>query len=157
MVISKRNRQCQNHNGNPCCLEAIVRGTFKHSTAIIFPKIAVRSAIRSTLLTAESLAAASEGQNVYPEEIEVKLNNLPYVAESIIVQRGEKFVALIVPNADLLANDGVSAETLTGIMNRNVETLNTQIPTYSQISDYELRNEPFAKTPKGSIKRFMYS
>ena len=105
----------------------------------------------------KSMLLASNGQNVYPEEIEVKLNNLPYVAESIIVQRGEKFVALIVPNADLLANDGVSAETLTGIMNRNVETLNTQIPTYSQISDYELRNEPFAKTPKGSIKRYMYN
>ena len=72
-------------------------------------------------------------------------------------ERGEKFVAIIVPNADLLANDGVSAETLTGIMNRNVETLNTQILTYSLISGYELRNEPFAKTPKGSIKRFMYS
>lgn len=105
----------------------------------------------------KSMLLASNGQNVYPEEIEVKLNNLPYVAESIIVQRGEKFVALIVPNADLLANDGVSAETLTGIMNRNVETLNTQIPTYSLISDYELRNEPFAKTPKGSIKRYMYN
>lgn len=105
----------------------------------------------------KSMLLASNGQNVYPEEIEVKLNNLPYVAESIIVQRGEKFVALIVPNADLLANDGVSAETLTGIMNRNVDTLNTQIPTYSQISDYELRNEPFAKTPKGSIKRYMYN
>lgn len=105
----------------------------------------------------KSMLLASNGQNVYPEEIEVKLNNLPYVAESIIVQRGEKFVALIVPNADLLANDGVSAETLTGIMNRNVETLNTQIPTYSQISDYELRNDPFAKTPKGSIKRYMYN
>lgn len=105
----------------------------------------------------KSMLLASNGQNVYPEEIEVKLNNLPYVAESIIVQRGEKFVALIVPNADLLANDGVSAETLTGIMNRNIETLNTQIPTYSPISDYELRNEPFAKTPKGSIKRYMYN
>ena len=105
----------------------------------------------------KSMLLASNGQNIYPEEIEVKLNNLPYVAESIIVQRGEKFVALIVPNADLLANDGVSAETLTGIMNRNVETLNTQIPTYSLISDYELRNEPFAKTPKGSIKRYMYN
>lgn len=80
-----------------------------------------------------------------------------YVAESIIVQRGEKFTALIVPNADLLANDGISAETLQSIMNKNIEVLNGQIPAYSQVSEYELRNEAFAKTPKGSIKRFMYS
>ena len=105
----------------------------------------------------KSMLLASNGQNVYPEEIEVKLNVLPYVAESIIVQRGEKFHALIVPNADLLANDAVSAETLKSIMEKNITTLNTQIPAYSQISDYELREEPFAKTPKGSIKRFMYS
>lgn len=105
----------------------------------------------------KSMLLASNGQNVYPEEIEVKLNNLPYVAESIIVQRGEKFTALIVPNADLLANDGISAETLQSIMNKNIEVLNGQIPAYSQVSEYELRNEAFAKTPKGSIKRFMYS
>lgn len=104
----------------------------------------------------KSMLLASNGQNVYPEEIEVKLNVLPYIAESIIVQRGEKFTALIVPNADQLTNDGVSAETLGSIMAKNIETLNRQIPLYSQISDYELRTEPFAKTPKGSIKRFMY-
>lgn len=105
----------------------------------------------------KSMLLASNGQNVYPEEIEVKLNVMPYIAESIVVQRGEKFVAIIVPNADLLANDGVSAETLKEIMERNIATLNTQIPAYSAISDYEIHNDPFAKTPKGSIKRFMYS
>lgn len=105
----------------------------------------------------KSMLLASNGQNVYPEEIEVKLNVLPYVAESIIVQRGEKFVALVVPNADQLANDGVSAETLKHLMEKNIATLNTQIPAYSFVSNYELREEPFAKTPKGSIKRFMYS
>lgn len=105
----------------------------------------------------KSMLLASNGQNVYPEEIEVKLNVLPYVAESIIVQRGEKFHALIVPNAEHLANDGISAETLKSIMEKNITTLNTQIPVYSQIADYELREESFAKTPKGSIKRFMYS
>lgn len=105
----------------------------------------------------KSMLLASNGQNVYPEEIEVKLNVLPYVAESIIVQRGEKFVALVVPNADQLANDGVSSETFKHLMEKNIATLNSQIPAYSFVSDYELREEPFAKTPKGSIKRFMYS
>lgn len=105
----------------------------------------------------KSMLLSSNGQNVYPEEIEVKLNALPYVSESIIVQRGERFVALVVPNADLLANDGISAKTLRVIMEKNIETLNSQIPSYSQISDFELADEPFAKTPKGSIKRFLYS
>lgn len=105
----------------------------------------------------KSMLLSSNGQNVYPEEIEVKLNALPYVSESIIVQRGERFLALVVPNADLLANDGISAKTLHVIMEKNIETLNSQIPSYSQISDFELTDEPFAKTPKGSIKRFLYS
>lgn len=105
----------------------------------------------------KSMLLASNGQNVYPEEIEVKLNVLPYVAESIIVQRDEKFVALIVPNADQLAGDGISAETLKNIMERNLNTLNKQIPSYSQVAEYELRDTAFVKTPKGSIKRFMYS
>lgn len=104
----------------------------------------------------KSMLLASNGQNVYPEEIEVKMNALPYIAESIVVQRGEKFVALIVPNAEQLASEGVDAETYSTIMEKNVETLNKIIPAYSQISYFELCNEPFAKTPKGSIKRFLY-
>ncbi len=105
----------------------------------------------------KSLLLGSNGENVYPEEIEVKLNVLPYIAESLIVQRGEKFVALIVPNADLLAADNIPAEGIKDIMDKNITTLNSAIPAFSQISSYELQNEPFAKTPKGSIKRFKYA
>ncbi len=105
----------------------------------------------------KSMLLASNGENVYPEEIEVKLNALPYVAESIIVQRGEKFVAIIVPNVEQLVSEHVSSTTLADIMNRNLEVLNASIPIHAQVSAYELRDESFAKTPKGSIKRFMYS
>ena len=105
----------------------------------------------------KSMLLTSNGQNVYPEEIEVKLNVMRYVAESIIVQRGERFTALIVPNEEQLANDGILSDTLRVIMEKNIEALNNEIPTYSQISGYELLKEPFAKTPKGSIKRFLYS
>ena len=104
----------------------------------------------------KSMLLSSNGQNVYPEEIEVKMNALPYIAESIVVQRGEKFVALIVPNAEQLASEGVNAETYSVVMEKNIEALNKLIPAYSQISDFELRDEPFAKTPKGSIKRYLY-
>lgn len=105
----------------------------------------------------KSLLLTSNGQNVYPEEIEVKLNALQYVSESIIIQRDDKFIALIVPQEEQLANEKISAETLKNIMNKNIDILNKKLPAYSQISDYEIMPEPFAKTPKGSIKRFMYS
>lgn len=105
----------------------------------------------------KSLLLGSNGENVYPEEIEVKLNVLPYIAESLIVQRGEKFVALIVPNADLLAADNIPAESIKEIMDKNIVTLNNAIPAFSQISSYELQEMAFAKTPKGSIKRFKYA
>lgn len=105
----------------------------------------------------KSLLLGSNGENVYPEEIEVKLNVLPYVAESLIVQRGEKFIALIVPNADMIATANISAGTLEDIMEQNITTLNKNIPAFAQVSGYELQKEAFAKTPKGSIKRFKYA
>ena len=105
----------------------------------------------------KSLLLGSNGENVYPEEIEVKLNVLPYVAESLIVQRGEKFVALIVPNADQMIADNVPAERINNIMNENIIALNKAVPAFSQISGYELQEAAFAKTPKGSIKRFKYA
>lgn len=105
----------------------------------------------------KSLLLGSNGENVYPEEIEVKLNVLPYVAESLIVQRGEKFIALIVPNADMIAAVNISAGTLEDIMEQNITTLNKTIPAFAQVSGYELQEEAFAKTPKGSIKRFKYA
>lgn len=105
----------------------------------------------------KSMLLTTNGQNVYPEEIEAKLNLLPYVAESIIVQREERFVALIVPNEEQLVAGQVSADTLKRVMDKNIDVLNKNIPAYSLISDYEIMHEPFVKTPKGSIKRFMYS
>ncbi|MCQ2163270.1 MAG: long-chain fatty acid--CoA ligase, partial [Bacteroidales bacterium] len=85
------------------------------------------------------------------------LNALPYVSESLIVERDGHFVAIVVPNQDLAANDNLSAQALKSIMDANIKVLNEKIPGYSQVSGYELRFEPFAKTPKGSIKRFMYA
>ena len=105
----------------------------------------------------KSLLLGSNGENVYPEEIEVKLNVLPYVAESLIVQRGEKFIALIVPNADQMTADNIPAERINSIMSENIIALNKAVPAFSQISGYELQEAAFAKTPKGSIKRFKYA
>lgn len=104
----------------------------------------------------KSMLLSSNGQNIYPEEIEVVLNNMPFVAESLVVSRKEKLVALIVPDQNALADAGTDADNLTKIMDANLAALNKIIPAYSVVSSYEIQLEPFAKTPKGSIKRFMY-
>ena len=104
----------------------------------------------------KNMILAGNGQNVYPEEIEVILNELPYVAESIVLQRDTKIIALIVPNMDALDKAGINADALEAVMKQNISLLNSKLPTYSTVNGYELRFEPFAKTPKGSIRRFMY-
>ena len=104
----------------------------------------------------KNIILTDNGQNVYPEEIEVILNELPYVAESIVLQRGHRTVALIVPEMDALDRAGISAEGLDAVMRQNIAYLNSRLPAYSAVNDYELRFEPFSKTPKGSIRRFMY-
>ena len=104
----------------------------------------------------KNMILAENGQNVYPEEIEVILNELPYVAESIVLQREHRIAALIVPNLDALDKAGIGADGLDAIMKQNIVCLNGKLPGYSAVNDYELRFEPFAKTPKGSIRRFMY-
>ena len=104
----------------------------------------------------KSMLLSSNGQNIYPEEIEVILNNMPFVAESLIVSRNEKLVALIVPDQNELGEAGTDAESLEQIMDANLAGLNKMIPAYSVVSSYEIHLEPFAKTPKGSIKRFLY-
>ena len=105
----------------------------------------------------KNMILTDNGQNVYPEEIEVVLNELPYVAESIVVQRdGHRIVALIVPDMDALDRAGIGADGLEAVMRQNLVYLNSKMPAYSAVNDYELRFEPFSKTPKGSIRRFMY-
>ena len=104
----------------------------------------------------KNMILSESGQNVYPEEIEVILNELPYVAESIVLQREHRIVALIVPNMDALDKAGLGADGLDAIMRQNIVALNNKLPGYSAVNDFELRFEPFSKTPKGSIRRFMY-
>lgn len=100
---------------------------------------------------------SSNGQNIYPEEVEVLLNSMPYVAESVVVQREHVLHALIVPNITRIENENLDAAAIHAIMERNLQELNSKLPQYSLVGGFELRYEPFAKTPKGSIRRFMYT
>ena len=96
------------------------------------------------------------GQNIYPEEIEDKLNNLPYVSESIIVQQNEKLVGLVYPDFDDAFAHGLKNEDIERVMEENRVALNAMLPAYSQIAKMKIYPEEFEKTPKKSIKRFLY-
>lgn len=104
----------------------------------------------------KNLLMNASGQNIYPEEIESVLNNMPYVSESIIVMQNEKLVALIYPDYDDAFANGLSNEDIEKAMETNRASLNQQLPGYSQISKVKLHPEEFEKTAKKSIKRFMY-
>ena len=104
----------------------------------------------------KNMLLGASGQNIYPEEIEDKLNTLPYVNESIVVQRGEKLVALIYPDYDEAQRDGLDENGLRMAMEQNRKDINTMVAVYERISAIELYETEFEKTPKRSIKRFMY-
>ena len=111
--------------------------------------VTVRGRSKNMLLT-------SSGQNIYPEEIESKLNNMPYVAESLIVLQHDKLVALIYPDFDDAFAHGLQQADIIKVMEANRVELNQQLPNYSQISKVKIHFEEFEKTAKKSIKRFMY-
>ncbi len=105
----------------------------------------------------KNMILTGSGQNIYPEEIEDKINNLPYVIESLVVGRKNAIVALVVPDYDAGKKDGLSEEELNKLVDANVLALNSDLAAYSKIGYTEMRRDPFEKTPKQSIRRFMYS
>ena len=96
------------------------------------------------------------GQNIYPEEIEQKINNLPYVSESLVVERDGRLVALVHPDYDAARQDNLAESDLHATLIKTVRELNPSLPAYSQISDTKIMAEEFEKTPKRSIKRYLY-
>ncbi len=104
----------------------------------------------------KSMILGPSGQNIYPEEIENKLNHLPFVAESIVVERDGRLVALVYPDEEAARHAHLPKEKIDSLMDYNLVTLNRELPGYSKVSSMELRGEPFEKTPKQSIKRYLY-
>ena len=104
----------------------------------------------------KNMILGPSGQNIYPEEIEQKLNNMLFVSESVVIDDAGRLVALIHPDLDLLTQHQIGAEELQRIMADNIAQLNKELPAYSQISRFDLMNEEFEKTPKRSIKRYLY-
>jgi len=104
----------------------------------------------------KSMLLGSSGQNIFPEEIEAKINNLPFVVESLVIQEGSKLVALIVPDGDWMKANQVTEEKQQEFFLKQRQILNKEIPSYASISEFRMRTESFEKTPKQSIKRFKY-
>jgi long-chain acyl-CoA synthetase len=104
----------------------------------------------------KNMILGPSGQNIYPEEIEQKLNNMPYVNESIVIDKDSKLVALIHPDFDNAQKQNIQNEELRKIMEQNIKQLNTELPAYSRITDLQIFTEEFEKTPKRSIKRYLY-
>lgn len=120
------------------------------SGVLVGRRLFIKGRIKTMLL-------GSNGQNIYPEEIEAKINNMPYVAESLVVQRDGKLVAIIHPDYAELRDNNIDTDSITEIMNNNRITLNDSLARYEKINIIEIKNDEFEKTPKKSIKRFMYS
>ncbi|MBR1400551.1 MAG: AMP-binding protein [Prevotella sp.] len=104
----------------------------------------------------KNMLLGANGQNIYPEEIEDKLNSLAMVVESIVIQKEDKLVGLVYPDFDEAKSMGFSNEDLEKIMEENRQQLNSTLPAYCKISSIKIHEEEFAKTPKKSIKRYLY-
>lgn len=104
----------------------------------------------------KNMLLGANGQNIYPEEIENRLNSMAMVSESIIIQKDDKLVGLVHPDLEEAGSLGFSTEDLESIMAQNLAELNNQLPVYCRISHIVLHEEEFEKTPKKSIKRYLY-
>lgn len=104
----------------------------------------------------KTMILGPSGQNIFPEEIEARLNNLPYVSESLVVSRDKKLVALVYPDYELMDTNGVSTQDVDLIMTKNKEQLNNTLSNYELISAIHTYPTEFEKTPKKSIKRYLY-
>ncbi len=105
----------------------------------------------------KNMLLGANGQNIYPEEIEDKLNSLALVAESVVVQKGDKLIALVHPDYDEAQTLNLGTNELADVMEQNRQELNTMIPAYSKVSEIRIHEDGFEKTPKKSIKRFLYT
>lgn len=105
----------------------------------------------------KTMILRANGQNIYPEEIEAKLNNMSYVSESLIVERGKQLVALVYPDYETMDRDNISNEKLPDIMERVRNELNTIVAPYERVDKIQLIANEFEKTPKRSIKRYLYN
>ena len=96
------------------------------------------------------------GQNIYPEEVEAALDTRPYVLESLVIEDDGGLTALIYPDFDQGAKDGINQKTMVAMIEGSLAEVNKEIPNYARLKRIEVMSEPFERTPKKSIKRYLY-
>ena len=104
----------------------------------------------------KTMLLGPSGQNIYPEEIEAKINNMPYVLESLVLQKDTRLVALVCPDFEAVDADKLTQEQLEVVMEENRKLVNAELAAYEQINELRIYTHEFEKTPKKSIKRFLY-
>lgn len=105
----------------------------------------------------KSMILGPSGKNIYPEEIESVINNMDYVTESLVIPEDNKLVALIYPDYEMMKRDNITDEQLTEILEKTRKEVNDKIPDFMAVTRFRIHPEEFAKTPKRSIKRFLYT
>jgi long-chain acyl-CoA synthetase len=105
----------------------------------------------------KTMILSPSGQNIFPEEIEAKLNNMPFVMESLVIENNKKLIALVYPDYDGLDIEHIELNKLDFLMEENRKSLNSMLATYEKVSKIQLYPHEFEKTPKKSIKRYLYS
>ena len=105
----------------------------------------------------KSMILGPSGKNIYPEEIESVINNKDYVSESLVISEDNKLVALIFPDFEMMKRDNISEEQLVGILEATKKDVNERLPDFMAVSKFRIHSEEFVKTPKRSIKRFLYT
>jgi long-chain acyl-CoA synthetase len=104
----------------------------------------------------KNMILGPSGQNIYPEEIESRIMNKPFVAECVVTERNGKLIALIYPDLEAIKTENIADSALQHIMEENIKKTNTELPKYEQLGGFEIVAEEFEKTPKKNIKRFKY-
>jgi long-chain acyl-CoA synthetase len=97
------------------------------------------------------------GKNIFPEDIEAVINNMDYIAESVVISEDNKLIGLINPDYDAIKKDNISEEQLSAILDESRKRVNERVPDFMSVSKFRIHTEEFAKTPKRSIKRFLYT
>jgi long-chain acyl-CoA synthetase len=105
----------------------------------------------------KSMLLGPSGKNIFPEEIEAVINNMDYIAESVVISEDNRLVGLIYPDYEAIKKDNISEEQLSAILEETRKKVNERVPDFMSVSKFRIHNEEFAKTPKRSIKRFLYA
>jgi long-chain acyl-CoA synthetase len=105
----------------------------------------------------KSMILGPSGKNIYPEEIEAVINNKDYIVESVVISVDNRLVALVFPDYEMIKRDNISEEKLVEILDKTRKEVNERLPEFMAVSKFRIHNEEFAKTPKRSIKRFLYT